>query len=328
MQPDSPTTAKKFLPVPMIITAVLICGILWWFYYHVRGFGGNRAASIFGWLTHHWRQDEMEHAWLVPVLCAVMIGHVRHRIREASKKIDWRGMLLVLFGAACYVIGYRVIQARICVAALPIILLGCVWYLAGLKTAKICAIPILFLWMMVPLILVQQATVGLQVMATQLGNWGANLFGVDTYVRGTAIFSLNETWDAYTVSGGCSGMRSLMALVMISIVWAFLADLSVWKKLVLVASSIPLAIIGNAFRIASIVTLAEYVDPSFASKTWHDWSGLLLFFPCTLLGLMLVHSLLAGELIWFGKKRRRVVIRSNSGDGPQEPPAPTTDTPD
>lgn len=49
-------------------------------------------------------------------------------------------------------------------------------------------------------------------------------------------------------------------------------------------SAIPLAVIGNGVRIASIVVMAEYGDARFAAKTWHDWSGLLFFFPICLLG--------------------------------------------
>lgn len=78
----------------------------------------------------------------------------------------------------------------------------------------------------------------------------------------------------------------------------------------MIACSIPLAVIANSFRITSIFVLAEYVSPVFAGKTWHDWSGLALFFPASLLGLFLIHSLLAGELSFL--KRRKVIIRSNS----------------
>lgn len=72
-------------------------------------------------------------------------------------------------------------------------------------------------------------------------------------------------------------MRSLMALLMLSAAWAYLSDLKFWKKCVLFLSAIPLAVIGNGVRITSIVVMAEYGNPEFASKTWHDWSGLLFF---------------------------------------------------
>ena len=70
------------------------------------------------------------------------------------------------------------------------------------------------------------------------------------------------------------------------------------------------AILANAFRVASIFICAEYINPAFASKTWHDWSGLLFFCPASLLGLMLLHGLLAGEVPFL--KRRRTIIRQSN----------------
>ena len=93
---------------------------------------------------------------------------------------------------------------------------------------------------------------------------------------------------------GAAACVPLMALLMLSAAWAYLSDLKFWKKCVLFLSAIPLAVIGNGVRITSIVVMAEYGNPEFASKTWHDWSGLLFFFPISLFGLAAVHSLLAG----------------------------------
>lgn len=320
MEDPSITQQKRFFTWPVLACIALSLVVLWWFFYHIPGFGNHRVMSVLKWLSVHWNipENEMEHAWLMPILSVVMLFHVRDQLTAAVKKIDWKGLILVLMGAGIYLIGYRIIQSRFCVVSIPVIVLGCIWFMAGFKTARICAIPILFLWLATPIPTLQQATVGLQIMATSLGQIGASLFGVDCYTQGTAIFSHAQKWDAYSVSGGCSGMRSLMALVMISIVWAYMSNLSLWKKLFLVACSVPLAVLGNAFRITSIVVLAEYIDPAFASKTWHDWSGLVLFFPITLAGLMLIHSLLAGEIPLIGKKRKTVVIRRN-GSG-QPPP--------
>jgi exosortase/archaeosortase family protein len=109
-----------------------------------------------------------------------------------------------------------------------------------------------------------------------------------------------------------------MALIMVSTAWGYLADkLALWKRIILALSAIPLSIVANAFRVASIFICAEYVNPAFASKTWHDWSGLLFFFPASLLGLMLLHGLLAGE-VPFLKKRRTVIRRVNSPERKEE----------
>jgi exosortase/archaeosortase family protein len=93
---------------------------------------------------------------------------------------------------------------------------------------------------------------------------------------------------------------------MISAAWAFVAKFSLWKKAILFLSAIPLAIIGNSLRIISIFLIAEYGDQKWASTTWHDWSGLLLFYPFSMFLLLMIHSLLEGGLPWKKGKRRQV----------------------
>jgi exosortase len=158
----------------------------------------------------------------------------------------------------------------------------------------------------------------MQLIATKAAHWGAGLCGVETIVEGTNISSASGNWDTYSIAGGCSGMRSLMALIMVSIAWGYLADkLVLWKRVALGLSAIPLSIVANAFRVSSIFICAEYINPAFASKTWHDWSGLLFFFPASLVGLMLLHGLLAGE-VPFLKRRRTIVRRVNPPTGKED----------
>lgn len=159
-----------------------------------------------------------------------MLYHARHCIIRAPKRIDWRGLLLFVPACILLMLSFRVGQPRVAMGALPLILLGGAWYLAGPQTARICAFPLLFFWLCIPLPSFQQATVELQIIATQFGHLGGSLFGVDTYLQGTNIRSTEGHWDAFNIAGGCSGMRSLMALIMLSAAWAYLSDLKFWKS--------------------------------------------------------------------------------------------------
>lgn len=299
--------------VAMACTAV----VLLWFYGVQPGFGAERWSAV-SWLMSSWNAEtDYEHAWMVPILAAAMLYQARARIKASlagTEGVRWGGLALALFGAILYVAAFRTVQGRVAIGALPFILTGAVWFYGGVEAAKRAAFPFFFLWMAIPLPGFQQATVGMQLLATQAAHGLAHLFGVPTIVEGTNILSANGTWDTYSIAGGCSGMRSLMALLMIATAWAYLSHLSWWKKCVLALSAIPLAIVGNAFRVGSIFIFAEYVNPAFASKTWHDWSGLLFFFPASLAGLTILHGLLAGE-VPFLKRRRCVVVQHRSGEG-------------
>lgn len=82
-------------------------------------------------------------------------------------------------------------------------------------------------------------------------------------------------------------------------------------------SAFPLAILGNSLRVISIFVIGEYGDANWARHTWHDWSGLLLFYPFSLMLLLVIHSVLEGGFPWKKSNRRElrrtVVTRSEQG---------------
>lgn len=282
------------------------------------GFVGGRQSAT-EWLISSWNPEtDYEHGWMVPLLSGYMLVHAVSGLRGQKTTGSLHGLWPAALGALFCVLAVRTQQGRVAIGALPFLLTGAVWCYWGGRAAARCAFPFFFLWMSIPLPGFQQATVGMQLLATQAAHWGAGLCGVQTIVEGTNITSATGQWDTYSIAGGCSGMRSLMALIMISIAWGYLADkLALWKRIVLGLSAIPLSIVANAFRVSSIFVCAEYINPAFASKTWHDWSGLLFFFPASLLGLMLLHGLLAGE-VPFLKRRRTVVRHINSPTGKED----------
>ena len=141
-----------------------------------------------------------------------------------------------------------------------------------------------------------------------LAQWGAGLFGIETVVQGTEILSTGNKWTPLEIDEGCGGIRSLMALIMIASVWAYLAPIALWKKALLCLAAFPLAIFGNMLRLTSIFVIAEYGDAEFARNTWHDWSGLLLFYPISLMLLLGVHSVLEGGWPW--KRQKKIAVRT------------------
>lgn len=253
-----------------------------------------------------------EHGWLVPPIAAYLLIHSWKKLRSESLRGSMHGLWFVILGCLLFILSVHTHQWRITIGIVPFLLLGAIHYYWGKDAALRSAFPLFFLWLCIPVPVFQHMTTGMQIMATSAAHWCTNLLGVHTVQEGTSLTIPSNEWSTFSVAGGCSGMRSLVALVMISFAWGYLADqLSLWKRLVLALSAIPLAIISNAFRVTSIFVCAEYINPDFASKTWHDWSGLLFFFPASLLGLMILHSLLVGEIPLL-RKHRVTVSRINS----------------
>jgi exosortase len=211
-----------------------------------------------------------------------------------------------MFGVLMYAAACRTLQPRIAMGALPFLLWGSTLYLWGWRVAKMSAFPLFFFWLAIPLPGFQQWTMHLQLLATSLAHHGSGLFGVETYVEGTKVLPLKGDWKPLDIAVGCSGIRSLMALLMISAAWAYVAKMVLWKKVLLFLAAFPLAILGNALRVISIFVIAEYGDAKWATTTWHDWSGLLLFYPFSLMLLLVIHSVLEGGLPWKNARQRRL----------------------
>lgn len=288
----------------------LTLGWMLWFFCIPKeySFHSEGLFSAFGWwmqgMVGRGRFSEIS---LIPVVSLYLLYRVWRRRHEIELHKSWHGLWMLVLGALFALSAIRTHQPRIALAALSTMLTGLTWYYWGFRCALRCVFPLFFilLWAVPPTL--EQSTVPLQIMSTKLASWGASVFGVETIAEGTNISSVSGKWDSFNIAGGCSGLNSLKTLFLISLPWAYLADnLKFWKRIVLVLCSFPLAVFSNSFRIASIFILAEYVSPAFAGKTWHDWSGLILFFPASLLGLFIIHSLLSGEISLL--KRRRTVI--------------------
>jgi exosortase len=295
------------------MAACLACGaLLAWFYFFVPGSGAASSLSPLLWLKSTWNPEtDYEHGFLVPVIMIGLIVSQWKRLRACAGAGSLWGLPVVVLGCLFYVAAQRTGQPRLSVGGLPMILWGSALFLWGWQTSRLLFFPLFFLWLAIPVPEFQQATTKLQILSTKLAQWGSGLFGIETVVEGTKIHSAGGKWEPLAIDEGCGGIRSLMALIMISSVWAYLAPLALWKKALLCVAAFPLAIIGNMLRLTSIFVISEYGNAHFAANTWHDWSGLLLFYPLSLVLLLGVHSVLEGGLPW--RRAKKVEVRKVVG---------------
>ena len=308
---DKPADSAPVKPgaIPKGLQAVYVAlgAVLVWFYFFVPGSGVASSLSPLGWLEKTWNPyTDYEHGYLVPVIMVGLIISQWKRLRQCVSTGSLWGLPLVVLGCLLYVAAQRSGQPRLSVGGLPMILWGSSLFLWGWQTSRLLFFPLFFLWLAIPVPEFQQATTKLQILSTKLAQWGSGLFGIETFVEGTKIHSTSGKWDALEIDQGCGGIRSLMALIMISSVWAYLAPIAMWKKAILCLAAFPLAIVGNMLRLTSIFVISEYGSAHFAKNTWHDWAGLLLFYPLSLGLLLGVHSLLEGGLPWRRAKKKEV----------------------
>ena len=90
------------------------------------------------------------------------------------------------------------------------------------------------------------------------------------------------------VAQACSGIRSLMSLLTISILYGYFLESSPWKRTMLALASVPIAIAANGVRIVGTGLCVQYWDPDKALGFFHEFSGWVIF-VVSLLCLYLVH---------------------------------------
>ena len=290
-----------WLNVLLLTTITVTFG---YFYCFIPIFGNFREQSVVEWMWAVCGKKEYDygHGRFVPLVILCLIFRSRKKIAACERSSEWWGLAFLFLGMVFYVISVRTIQARIAAGSIPFIVYGLIAFIYGRKTAKYFIFPLALLYFAIPLPGLTQATNGLQILATKIAYHLSTLFGADVTAAGTEIQSTNENWDALKIAEGCSGVRSLIALVFVASVYGYVTQNKIWKFVTLVFSSLPLAIIANSIRVTTIVLIAEFWDAEFAAHTYHNFSG-FLFFPLGIIGIILV-----GFLLNSGWKNKRKVI--------------------
>ena len=252
---------------------------------------GDIERSALGWLKSAWNPEtDYQHGIFIPFICFLLIYRLRVEISKMKIQANPLGIFCILFACLIYFAGHRTIQPRITLGALPFFLLGISLCSYGAQISVKLLFPLFFFLLSVPLPNFQQATTQLQILAILIAEQGTNLIGIETFSEGSTLYSAKEKWHPTIIGGGCSGIRSLIALFTFSSAWAYISSINLWKKIVFVLLAIPIAILGNSLRVISIFIFSEWVSPEFGLGFWHNWSGLLFFYPFSLFLLSLLNN--------------------------------------
>lgn len=136
MDSPAPDGKERFLTAPMIAALAVSTLLLALNYLAFPEFGSFGNENSIQWLISSWnKQTDYEHGWLVVPIIVFMLYHARKKIAQAPRRMDWRGLILFIPAIMLLMLSFRVGQPRVAVGALPLILLGGAWYLAGPQTA-------------------------------------------------------------------------------------------------------------------------------------------------------------------------------------------------
>jgi exosortase len=100
------------------------------------------------------------------------------------------------------------------------------------------------------------------------------LFGVPVLREGNVIQLPAMSLE---VAEACSGIRSLMSLLTLSIFYGYFLERPMWRRVALALASVPIAIAANAVRLLGTGLCVQYWDPDKAEGFFHEFQGWVMF---------------------------------------------------
>jgi exosortase len=252
----------------------------------------SHGATILSWAWSAWNPEtRYEHAKLVPFIILFLVWNAIPRLRAARVAPDNLGWIPLAMGIVFYLLSARTLQPRIGLLALPFLCLGIALYLGGRQIARTLLFPIACLFFLIPVPGLDQATVRLQLFATQAARVICNAMGLHLVSVGTTIRAVDQSFN-FEIAGDCSGINSLMAITLMTAIFAHMTQETLWKKLLFFAGSVPVAIIGNIARLVAIMIVAKCFGQKIAGGWFHDVSAYIVSFPFAFVSLCLLNKLL------------------------------------
>jgi exosortase D (VPLPA-CTERM-specific) len=246
-----------------------------------------------------WSQPEYSHAWLILPLALLVFAH-RFQAVDASNR-GTPGVLIALLAVLLMLFGWAAGSYTAAIDGTILGFIGFVWASIGTSAIKRVVAPLIYLFFMVPLPLAFYISVSaeMQLLSSKLGMILISLLGVQASLDGNIIILPSARLE---VADACSGLRYLFPLVGFAFLIAMLLEDHFWKKATILLSSVPIAVVLNAGRIAMIAVLLDRFGIDTSTGSSHALEGFAVFFLCIVL-LFLEVQLLLG----IGSSRGRLI---------------------
>ncbi len=224
------------------------------------------------WLNH----SDNSHGILVPLVSGYFVWMQKEKLGFIHySNWNWGGVVLIAsmgFYLLSYAGGVEVVSRSMIVFSL----IGLVLFTLGKETFAVLAFPLCFLIFMVP---VPDSILGvvsfpLQLFATKISTFLIQGVGIPAYREGNMLYFAQTQLE---VAEACSGIRSIMSFGMLSFIFAYMMNKIWWKRVLLILSTIPLALFANIVRVTGTGILAYFYGAKAAMGFLHEFSGLVVF---------------------------------------------------
>lgn len=263
------------------MAAALVAGaIVVTYWYVIRG------------LVDAWSNDDnYSHGFFIVPLAAYFAWERRHRLMAMPARPSAVGLLIVIGSLVMLVAG--ILGAELFLSRLSLlgVIAGTILFLLGWPRLRVLLFPLAFMLLMIPLpaIIFNKIAFPLQLVASHVGEYGISAANIPILREGNVLILANATLE---VAEACSGIRSLVSLFTLGIVFGYFADSRAWVRTVIALSAIPVAILANGLRVASAGWAAHYMGQAGVEGLFHEFSGWVVFVVAFLMMLALQRLLI------------------------------------
>ena len=255
---------------------------------------------VIGRMVRDWyADDDMGHGFFVPAVSAWLVWQKRDSLLRTTYTPSLWGLLIVGFGGLLLVLGTYAVEQTVMRGSFLVSLWGAVITLGGFRLLLDLSVPLSLLVFMIPIpaVIYNQITFPLQLFASQVAEHALSLMGIPVLREGNILELPSQR---LSVVEACSGIRSLMSLTFLSLIYGYLFESRLWLRVVLLVLTPAIAILVNALRVTATGVLSEY-DPALAQGVFHSMEGWLMFL-LALAALVAAHRILSWGVARHGRQ--------------------------
>lgn len=238
------------------------------------------SSLAYAWYT----DDNYSHGFFIAPLAAYFAWERRGQFAAKPIKPALFGLLVVagsLVALVGGILGAELFLSRVSFLG---VLTGTLLFLYGWQRVRVLFFPLAFMLLMIPVpaIIFNKVAFPLQLLASNVGESTITAFNIPILREGNVLILANATLE---VAEACSGIRSLVSLFTLGLVFGYFVDQRAWVRGVIALSSIPVAILANGMRVASAGVAAHNYGQAGAEGFFHEFSGWIVFLVAFLMML-------------------------------------------
>jgi exosortase len=257
-------------------------------------------APVLNRLISQWYDDpDMGHGFFVPLIAGYIAWQSKDKVANLAAKPNWWGALIMVWAALQLYIATLGAELFLARTSLVISIIGAVLLIGGTKYVRVFAFPLFLLFFMVPIptVIYNALTFPLQMRASETAEWAIGMLGIPIIREGNVLELASQKLN---VVEACSGIRSLLTLTFLSLVYGYFAERRTWIRVVLFFATIPIAILANAGRV-TITGVVSEIRADLAEGLFHEMEGWVIFMIAFAI-LVILHQAIVRTVGLFEKK--------------------------